>query len=514
MIVSPSRFESSRAPVTRLVVSFIAALSLLFGPLAFAPAQAATATISGTVTGEIDGALEDVTVTLEVYNASVDDFEDPIETETTDAGAYSFTNVTTASKYRVSVQEIDSFVLADPVEFVLSGAKVVSFALVKAGSISGLVKDGLAPIDGATVTIYPVNGSTVDLGRAVEEETDTDGTFVVGGLRAGGYKVKIEDYKGNHLAKFYNDNATVVVNKSEDTRLGDITLVTGSTFSGSIKAESGELIDGAVASALPVINGVADYDLAVDAEVDGTGAYVIGGLSAGRYKVMFTANDEAYVDEFYNDQPTEEAANVLVLAAGASQALAPTTLEKPAAIKGTVKNSSKKKLESIYVEAYQVRGGIVDKVVTDEVETDGSGEFLLEALRGGSTYRLKFVDDEGRYQTRFSSDVKIAGGAVTSVGVIVMANVPKKAASIKVSGKGGKKKATLTITVKASGVTPTGKVKILLGSKTLKTVTLKKGKATVTLTKQKKGNRVYKVIYSGDSKVLAKSVTTSKIKIK
>ena len=58
----------------------------------------------------------------------------------------------------------------------------------------------------------------------------------------------------------------------------------------------------------------------------------------------------------------------------------------------------------------------------------------------------------------------------------------KSATTVTVSGKGAKRKATLTITVKGTGTTvkPTGKVTIKLGSKTLKTVTLKSGKVIVT----------------------------------
>lgn len=91
--------------------------------------------------------------------------------------------------------------------------------------------------------------------------------------------------------------------------------------------------------------------------------------------------------------------------------------------------------------------------------------------------------------------------------------VAKANASVKVSAKGAKKKATLTITVKAPGVTPTGKVTIRLGGRTLKSVTLKNGRAKIALTKQKKGARTYKVVYSGDPKVRAK-LATSKVKIK
>ena len=86
--------------------------------------------------------------------------------------------------------------------------------------------------------------------------------------------------------------------------------------------------------------------------------------------------------------------------------------------------------------------------------------------------------------------------------------------TIKVVGKGAKKKATLTITVRAPGVTPTGRITIKLGNKKLKTVTLKGGKAKVVLTKQKKGKKAYKVSYAGDNRVNARTVTSKKIPIR
>lgn len=86
--------------------------------------------------------------------------------------------------------------------------------------------------------------------------------------------------------------------------------------------------------------------------------------------------------------------------------------------------------------------------------------------------------------------------------------------SIKVSGKGGKKKVTLTISVRASGVTPTGRVTIKLGSETLKTVTLKNGRAQVTIKKQKKGKKAYSVTYSGDGSVNSGRAKSKKITIR
>jgi hypothetical protein len=85
---------------------------------------------------------------------------------------------------------------------------------------------------------------------------------------------------------------------------------------------------------------------------------------------------------------------------------------------------------------------------------------------------------------------------------------------VKVSAKGARKKATLKVSVTARGVTPTGRITIRLGSKKLKTVTLKGGKATVTLTRQKKGKRTYTIVYPGDGMVRAKTVNSKKVAIR
>jgi hypothetical protein len=146
--------------------------------------------------------------------------------------------------------------------------------------------------------------------------------------------------------------------------------------------------------------------------------------------------------------------------------------------------------------------------------------YALTSADQGSTLSFEVTGTKGGYAplTRVSGST----AAVTAPAVVVPPAPPvvqppavvKVNPSIKISGKGAKKKVTLTITVKGSGVTPTGKITIKLGNKKLKTVTLKNGKATVVLTKQKKGKRAYKVTYAGDVRVNTKSVTSKKIKIK
>ncbi len=66
---------------------------------------------------------------------------------------------------------------------------------------------------------------------------------------------------------------------------------------------------------------------------------------------------------------------------------------------------------------------------------------------------------------------------------------------------------TVKVTTSATGVTPSGKVTVYRDGRALKTATLKKGKATVTVSKTSRGNHTYKVSYKGSSTVAARSAT-------
>jgi flagellar hook assembly protein FlgD len=60
------------------------------------------------------------------------------------------------------------------------------------------------------------------------------------------------------------------------------------------------------------------------------------------------------------------------------------------------------------------------------------------------------------------------------------------------------------VTVKTKGAAPTGKVQVRWGSKVLRTATLKKGKATITVPKFKKARKYrLRVVYLGSSAVKA-----------
>ena len=86
-----------------------------------------------------------------------------------------------------------------------------------------------------------------------------------------------------------------------------------------------------------------------------------------------------------------------------------------------------------------------------------------------------------------------------------------------VSAKGGYRKATFTVVVKATGATPTGTVRVLLGTKVVRSGTLSSSRGTrraaPTAKGLPKGTRTYTVEYRGDAKVAAHT-TTKRVKVR
>jgi hypothetical protein len=88
--------------------------------------------------------------------------------------------------------------------------------------------------------------------------------------------------------------------------------------------------------------------------------------------------------------------------------------------------------------------------------------------------------------------------------------------SLAVKAKPGLGKATVSVAVKAPGVATSrvhGKASIYAKGKRIKTVTVKNGKATLTISKQKRGKRTYTVRYSGN-RIISSSTTSLKIAIR
>jgi hypothetical protein len=473
MSSSPSIVEARRPLAPRLVVALLAALALVLGPLAALPASAAPADITGSVVFAAPGPdLGGIDVYLEVFTTGTDGESrwEPADDQavTNDSGSYTFPGVD-AGRYRVSTSgpyDLDDFTqkyaTAVSAEFEVgtSNAPVLApqLSLVMGGTISGTTSadESGAPLPGVRVIAYRYDADQDYYAYEREVNSDDEGGYTVIGLRAGSYHLgfsadgRVDEFYDNLPSRNSAGLKTFTVAESGVVTGKNASLALPGSLSGLVTDAAGHALEGVTVYAQPVLpDGSLDNDGGLFVETDQLGAFTVTDAGAFKYKLAFFTDDDAYETEYYDNARTEETAQSVTVTGGQDTPLAHTVV-----------------LDE------RVAPPVDPPVVTPPVVTP-----------------------------------PVAGPPAPPAAVV------KVNPSIKVSAKAGKKRATLTITVKASGATPTGKVTIKLGGKTLKNVTLKRGKASVTLKKLKKGKKAFTVVYSGDSKVRAKTVTTKKIPI-
>ena len=87
----------------------------------------------------------------------------------------------------------------------LAGVLFLTGAAARAGSIIGTVTepDGVTGMQNVTVEAYRDNGSGWDW--AASADTGADGTYEIGGLSAGTYRVWFHDWNGTYVGEVYDD---------------------------------------------------------------------------------------------------------------------------------------------------------------------------------------------------------------------------------------------------------------------------------------------------------------------
>jgi hypothetical protein len=315
---------------------------------AFAPAlaSAATGSIAGTVTDASSGEpVEGAEVCAGPFD-SEEGVEACAHTETD--GTYFIGGLDPAS-YRVWFWGGSQYVFeyfdgkrswedADPVE-VPSGGKAdgVDADLDRTAAINGTVRaseDGLG-VEAIDVCAYPIDLAEENFGRCAE--TAGDGTYSIGGLSPGDYKVEFwPGFSGRKLAYQFWDH------ESRYPQADVLTLTEGEWLEGiDAELEPGATITGTVinfAKGVPMdgvrvctIDAPSDT-LTVCTWTNEAGGYRINTLPSGSFKVVFSPEmweffpesaatgeeDDGFPTRFWDNQTTIAAANVISLGTGST----------------------------------------------------------------------------------------------------------------------------------------------------------------------------------------------------
>jgi uncharacterized surface anchored protein len=369
--------------------------------------------ISGIVTDAQGNPIEGASV-----HAGPDDGSNWGDAETGPDGTYKITRLVTG-EYRVDVwaegyfhqfyDGVRDWELATPVSVVEGQDTLnISFNLDLGGTISGIVTDAHGnPIQGAWVEAYSDNGN--GWGNA---ETGPDGSYKIGGLDTGEYRVEV--WAGGYIHEYFDDtrdweNAFIVpVVEGYDTPNIDFNLTKGGSISGMVRDSQGNPIEGAWVSTDPYEDGVSWGEAWTRAD----GSYEIDGLATDEYRVL--AEAEAYVDEFYDGTRDWGDATPVSVVEGQETSDINFSLDLGGTISGIVTDAEGNPIEGAWAQAYANDGS-----GWGYAETDADGSYKIVGL-ASSEYRVEVWADgylheyyDGAYQTGDATFVGVTEGQDT-----------------------------------------------------------------------------------------------------
>jgi predicted RNA-binding protein with TRAM domain len=274
-----------------------------------------------------------------------------------------------------------------------------SFSLaVYNGTISGTVTaaSGGAPIDGICVTAE-LGGSGVET-----QQTAGGGTFALSGLAAGSYVVYFWSSgscvaAGSYLNQYYNNetqfgSANLVIVSTGSTVSGvNAALQSAGTITGTVTAASnGDPLSGICITAVDPDSG--DSYGGVTTASDGT--YLFDGLPTGSYAVEFApgcGNSGTYLGQWYSDQTTAAAANMVTVNAGSTTPFVNAAMLEAGTITGTVTDAiggGPVAGVCVYITTSYTPPGFYNAV------TASDGTYSIPNLAAGS-YRVEFASGCG-----------------------------------------------------------------------------------------------------------------------
>ncbi|HEX9713446.1 MAG TPA: carboxypeptidase-like regulatory domain-containing protein [Actinomycetota bacterium] len=320
------------------------------------------------------------------------------------------------------------------IRVVLALAVVASSVLTVGGAaadhgeaaISGTVTDEASlPLEGICVIAYEWDWEWDDYYYADEGQTAADGTYTLP-LYPGEFIIEFSDCNDTgYIGEWYDDvrdawEAEHILLGSQDHIEGiDATLSLGGSISGTVTDETtGEPISICVA----VEQDDEPWHYASTFS-DGDGTYTILGLPSGSYRVHFgscgyevpspifrpreaslssptiSSHDSRWVNEWYDDQPSWEDADLVPVLAGVDTAGIDAQLVLGATISGVITEEDGTPIDLACVDVFDAGTG--NWVAWGE---SWDGDYTVFGLRAGD-YKVQFYDCwDGEYESEWFND--------------------------------------------------------------------------------------------------------------
>lgn len=199
----------------------------------------------------------------------------------------------------------------------------IDASLIESGKITGTVTgpDGVTPVQGIIVVAYLPN----DYENKKLTYTAADGSYSLGGLAAGTYRVKFVDWMvGIYTDEYYNDasdeQSAIGIFVAENTAVSGInaSLREAGKISGNVTGPDGVTPLKDIEVLAYRLEGTNDWQEMRATYTRTDGFYTLRGLTAGNYRIRFyDSKNKVYPDKYYDGVADIESAKDVVVAANA-----------------------------------------------------------------------------------------------------------------------------------------------------------------------------------------------------
>ena len=264
------------------------------------------ASITGTVTGPAGAPLSGVDVSAYAFDDDAQEWDAVRSASTSTNGAYELDRLPPGT-YRLRFDDRSGDHVAEywddapTVESatditVGSGARVTgkNARLGAAGRITGTVTGSSGPLEDVEVAAYRLDAASGRWSYFAGAYSEANGSFDVGGLPTGAFKLRLRDYQNGHVGEWWNDKAsmeeadTINVTAGATTSGRDASLAVGGHITGAVTAPDGTGLADVEVAAYRWSPLSGSWDDVSYGETDASGNYDVGSLPAGSYRIGFT----------------------------------------------------------------------------------------------------------------------------------------------------------------------------------------------------------------------------------
>jgi 5-hydroxyisourate hydrolase-like protein (transthyretin family) len=374
---------------------------------------------------------------------------------TTDSnGEYSFPNLPAAT-YRIRFEDnravslylpewyddVADYLSATPL--VLGETDTVSgvdASLAVGGQLIGTITadNGGAPLSGIQVVAYRYidTGSGSYWQYVKYNNSQADGSYHIGGLEDGSYRLYFSDPAGNFAPEYHNNKAqfndadSVIISSAGSVTI-DAALADASRIQGIVTDESGtNPLQGVIVTGYRS-NGSGGWDYVSSATTLADGSYNLGGLGGGTYRIEFSSPDGLLQREYHDDTPDFNSATNIAVGAAVTLTGYDASMATAGRIDGTLADDSSIGVSNIDIVIYRYNEALFYWEDYAYGFTDFDGNYSVGGLPGG-TYRVGARDYSGTYGDVYyanatdldsANDVEVTAGAITSgINMQVVAN--------------------------------------------------------------------------------------------